>query len=301
MRMVRLVLAAGIILLCGFSSFAQLKKFYVIKETASFDTVDFNLKAARGNTYIKNYAASKYPMAIYGNPDLERINPSFKTKFKGNTCHAFLHLDAYNSFNFGDGFSFVMSKETKEEDGNYWKVLVNDDKIYRFHMKYGVGNTELDLSNIRLNHMHLNSGSANVTIGYDKYKLNLIEMDTFSVKVDLGSLVTKNLANARASKFMADVGFGTATLDFSGKEATQISCDAKIGAGSLDVLIPSRDTPVIIYIKDSPFCGIRMAEDFEEVEENVFVNHSYSADAKNLMTLDVDVALGTLSVIYIED
>lgn len=299
--MVRLVLVAGVCLLFSFNSHSQLKKFYSIKETCSFDTVDFTLKAARGNSYIKNYSASKYPMVIYGNPDLERINPSFKTKFKGKTCYANLELDVYNSFKFGEGFSFVISKDSKEEDGNYWKILVSEDKVYRFYMKYGVGNTEVDLSNIKMNKMWLSSGSANVKIGYGEDQLNLIEMDTFFVKVDLGSLETMNLANARASNFVADIGFGTATLDFRGKESNKVRCDAKIGAGSLDVLIPTKGTPVIIYLKDSPFCGIRMADDFEEVEDNVFVNHSYTPEAKNLMTLDVDVALGTLSVLYAPD
>lgn len=237
-------------------------------------------------------------MVIYGNPDLDKVNPSFATKFKGKTCYANLVLDNYNPHRFGETFAFMMSKETKEEDGNYWKILANDQKVYRFYMKYGVGNTEVDLSNIKMHKLWLSSGSANVKIGYGSDHLNLIQMDTFYVKVDMGSLDTYNLGNSRAANFVADIGFGTAVLDFSGKESNKVRCDAKIGAGSLDVLIPNRDIPVIIYLKDSPFCGIKMEDDFEEVEENIYVNHSYSAEAKNLMVLDVDVALGTFSVIY---
>lgn len=304
--MLRFVLAAGVCLLFSITSFAQLKKFYTIKESCEFDTVVFNLKAARGNTYIKNFGNSEYPMVIYGNPDLDKINPSFSTKFKNKTCYAKLALDTYNSFRFGDGFAFLVDKDSKEEDGNYWKILVNEDKVYRFYMKYGVGNTELNLSDVRTNQLWVNSGSANVKIGYEKDELNLIEMDTFFVKVDMGSLETYNLGNARAANFVADVGFGTATLDFRGKESQKVRCDAKIGAGSLDILIPHKDIPVIIYLKDSPFCGIRMSDDFEEVEDNVngnqsvYVNHSYSAEAQNLMVLDIDVALGTFSVSYVD-
>jgi len=303
--MLRLVIVAGLVLQFSLSSFGQLKKFYTVKETNSFDTVEFTLKAAKGNSFIKNYKDSEYPMVIYGNPDLERINPSFNTKFKGQTCYAKLGLDTYNS-NFSDSFRFIVDKSAKEEDGNYWKVLVGDQKVYRFYMKYGVGSTEVDLSNVKTEKLWLSSGSANVKVGYGDTQQNLIQMDTFFVKVDMGNLETFNLGNARASNFIADIGFGTATLDFRGNESEKVRCDAKIGAGGLDVLIPDEDVPVIIYIKDSPFCGIRLADDFEEVEEvvidgttrNVFVNHSYSADAKNLMVLNVDVALGTLSVSY---
>jgi hypothetical protein len=298
--MLRLVMVALVCLNVSLNAHAQLKKFYTLKESNEYDTVDFILKASSGNSFIKNYADSPEPLVIYGNPDLERINPSFKTKYAGRTCYASLELDAFNSFSFGDGFSFVMAKKAKEEHGNYWKVLVNDKKIYRFYMKYGVGNTEVDLSNIKLHKLRLHTGSANVMIGYQEDKPNKIKMDTFSVKVDMGSLETQYLANSRAKCYVADIGFGTAKLDFRGNTDAKVQCNAKIGAGSLDVLVPNRNSPVIIYLKDSPFCGIRMADDFEEVEKNVWVNHSYSAKAGNLMTFNVDLALGTISFAYAE-
>ena len=296
--MLRFTIVAGFSLLFSFGSNGQLKKFYTIKETCSFDTIDFKLKAAQGNCFIKNYKDSKYPMVIYGNPDLERINPSFSVKFKGRTCNTKLDLEAYNPFEVGDGLAFVMSRDSKEEKGDFWKILVNEKKVYRFNMKYGVGNTEVNLSNVKTNKMWLSSGSANVKIGYDEGQQNLVEMDTFFVKVDMGSIETHNLGNSRASNFVADVGFGTALLDFNGQDSQKLRCDAKIGAGSLDILIPHKTVPVIIYLKNSPFCGIKMEEDFEEVEDNVYVNHSYSAEADNLMVLDIDVALGTFSVSY---
>lgn len=298
--MLRLVIVVSLCLNVSLGAHAQLKKFYTLKESNEYDTVDFVLRASSGNSFIKNYADSSEPMVIYGNPDLERINPSFKTRYSGKTCYATLDLDAFNSFSFGDGFSFVMAKKAKEEHGNYWKVLVNDKKVYRFYMKYGVGNTEVDLSNIKLDKLRLNTGSANVVVGYQPEKANLIKMDTFFVKVDMGSLETKYLANSRAKCYTADIGFGTAKLDFRGKSEGKVQCNAKIGAGSLDVLVPNRDSPIIIYLKDSPFCGIRMEDDFEEVEKNVWVNHSYSAKANNLMTFNVDLALGTISFAYAE-
>ena len=298
--MLRLVIVAGLCQLFSVSSFGQLKKFYTLKETGGFDTVNFTLKAVSGNSYIKNYSNFDSPLVIYGNPDLEKINPSFKTKFGDNTCNASLDLDNYNSLSFGDGFSFVISKKSKEDTNNYWKILLNDEKVYRLNMNYGVGNTEVDLSDVRLHDLRLNSGSANVKVGYREDKSNLITMDTFYIKVDFGSIETKNLGNSRAKTVIADVGFGTALLDFTKMPTERFHCDAKIGAGSLDVIIPGKDAPVIIYIKDSPFCGIRMDDDFEEVENNVYVNHSYSAKAKNLMVFNIDLALGNVSFKYVE-
>lgn len=294
-----LFLSAGL-LLYSVALVGQLKKFYTVKDNCSYDTVNFSLDASSGNTFIKNYAHSIQPLVIYGNPNLKRINPSFKTRFDNKTCNALLKLDTYNSYNFGDGFSFVIKRKQEEEDGDYWKVLVNDEKIYSFRMKYGVGNTEVDLSNIKTHNLWLKTGSANVKVGYQPEKRNIIPMDTFFVKVDMGSLETKNLGNARAENFVADIGFGTAILDFTGQKNHRMRCNAKIGAGSLDVRIPDKDAPVIIHMKSTPFCGITMADDFEEVEKNVYVNPSYSKDAKDLMVFDVDLAVGTISFSYAE-
>jgi hypothetical protein len=124
-------------------------------------------------------------------------------------------------------------------------------------------------------------------------------MDTFFVKVDLGTLETENLSNARARHVEADIGFGTALLDFRGNPRSEPThCHARIGAGSLDVLIPDKNAPVIIYMKSTPFCGIEMAEGFEEVEEDVFVNPSYSEKAPDLMVFNIDLAVGTISFSY---
>jgi len=299
--MLRLLLLAGVCLLFSVSSFGQLKKFYTLKETSSFDTVDFTLKAASGNSYIKNYVKSNYPLVIYGNPDLDKVNPSFETKFTKNTCFANLNLNTYNARSFGDGFAFALSKKSDERMENYWKILINEEKIYRLNMDYGVGNTEIDLSNVSLDDLRLRSGSANVIVAYQDDKANLITMDTFYIKVDFGSIETKNLGNARTKNVIADVGFGTALLDFGSAPEEAFQCNAKVGAGSLDVIIPNKKTPVIIYIKDSPFCGIRMDDDFEEVEDNVYVNTSYSPKAKNLMVFNIDLALGNVTFSYPND
>jgi len=192
----------------------------------------------------------------------------------------------------------VISKRNKGDENNYWKILINREKVYRLNINYVVGNTEIDLSDIRLDAFRMSSGSANVIIRYQDDKSNLIDMDTIYIKVDFGSLETKNLGNSRAKYIFTEIGFGTALLDFNTMPTKNILCNTKIGAGSLDVFIPNKDTPVIIYIKDSPFCGIHLDDDFEEVENNVYVNQSYFAKAKNLMVFNVDLALGNVSFQY---
>ena len=96
------------------------------------------------------------------------------------------------------------------------------------------------------------------------------------------------------------IGFGNVMLDFERGIAESCRVDASVGAGNLEIILPEEQTPIIIYVRDSPLCSVRMTKDFEEVEKNVFVNRSYKVDAENLLTFDIDVALGQVYFKYLD-
>ena len=278
------------------SAVAQLSKFYTIKESPDFDTVDFYLKATATNCLLKKSDTDDNPLTIYGNPDLEKINPSFVSKVKDNTCYSKLVLDEYNSSGFGDSFTMAVSRSDKEND--FWKINFNEDKVYKLNLIYGFGNADVNLNGSSVQRLKIKSGSADIVVGYDDDYFNPIKMDTFFVKADFGSIVAKRMELARAQNVITKIGFGNVLLDFDRELAEKCVVNASVGAGNLEILLPRKGTPVIIRIKDSPLCAVKIAKDFEEVEKNVFVNMDYSADAENLLTFDVDVALGMVRFRY---
>ncbi|WP_421764185.1 hypothetical protein [Ekhidna sp.] len=294
--MLRLVMIAGTSLLMSLGAFAQLSKFYTIKESSEFDTVDFYLKATATNCLLKQADSDNNPLTIYGNPDLEKINPTFASKVKNNTCYAKLALDEYNSSGFGDSFSMAVSRN--EKDNDFWKVNLGENKTYRLNLIYGFGNADVNLTGSSVQRLKIKSGSADIVVGYDDGNINPIQMDTFYVKADFGSIVAKRMELARAKNVITKIGFGNVLLDFEREMSEKCTVDASVGAGNLEILLPKEGTPVIIYIRDSPLCAVKIAKGFEEVEKNVFVNTSYSADAENLLSFDVDVALGMVRFRY---
>lgn len=293
--MLRLVFTAVLGLLFSFS-YGQLKKFYTLKETAKFDTVKFSLEATSGNCYIKS-SKEGGPLTIYGNPDLNKINPSFKSKIQGSSCDVALDLQEYRSSNFGDGLFMAMVRE-KTEENNYWKVLLDETKIYQLNLSYGFGNADVDLSGTAVQNFKVRSGSADIIVDYNDRKPNKIAMDTFWVKADMGSVVARHLELARAKYIMANIGFGRALLDFSQSTGDRCLVEASVGAGNLDIYLPADKVPMIIYLNESPLCGMRMVDGFEEVEQNVFVNMNYTADASDLITFRIDVSLGNVAFHY---
>ncbi|MEO9872535.1 hypothetical protein [Ekhidna sp.] len=281
---------AGTSLLMSLSALAQLSKFYTIKESSEFDTVDFYLKATATNCLLKQADSDNNPLTIYGNPDLDKINPTFASKVKNNTCYAKLALDEYNSSGFGDSFTMAVSRSDKDND--FWKVNLNGTNTYRLNLIYGFGNADVNLSGTSVKQMKIKSGSADIVVGYDDGNMNPIQMDTFYVKADFGSIIAKRMDLSRAENVITKIGFGNVLLDFANEMKERCSVNASVGAGNLEVILPKDGTPVIIHLRDSPLCAVKIADGFEEVEKNVFVNMSYSANAENLLSFDVDVALG---------
>ena len=114
------------------------------------------------------------------------------------------------------------------------------------------------------------------------------------MKVDLGSVNVKNLNMSRARYMLADVGFGNMTLDFRSRPLVSNIIKGSVGAGNLTVLLPPSDTPVLVKIKDSWLCSVKIPSQFHKVSENVFANAAYTKDAKNSLTFDIDVSMGNI-------
>ena len=295
----------GIGLLTSVQASAQLKKFYSLKDNVAFDTVRLSFQAASGSCYFKNTSGSS-PLNIFGNPDLDKINPSYQTEIRNNTCNVNLKLEEYQSSTLDDGFSFSSfftggTPSQKKVTKDYWKVYLSDNKIYDLNLQYGIGDAYLDFSGTAISRVKINTGNANVKVGYSMEDVNPIEMDTFMVKVDLGSLDAEKINFMNASHVIAEVRVGNATLDFNEGRNKKCNVQASVGAGNLEIILPDNDVPVIIYVGDSPMCGVKLAKGYEEVEKNTYVNMSYRADAENLMTFKVDVTFGRVNFSKIAD
>lgn len=289
----RLITACSFVILSSSQTFAQLQKFYSVKPGDDYEKVVFTLNATSGSCYIKP-SSNDNPIDIYGNPDFEEINPSFKSYTNRHGINFVdLNLEDYQQGGLTKTISFNMFEDRKA-DTNFWKIYFNQDKIYDLNLNYGIGNANLNLSGVPIDHFNVSTGSADVVINYEKDGMNPIAMDTFAVKVDLGSFEGYNLTNAHASYIFAHVGFGNALLDFSKQSSQKCNIEATVAAGRLVVYIPKEHSPTIIYLNQSPLCSTRLTKDFRELEDNVFVNTAYTPDAENLTTFTIDVGMGNV-------
>jgi len=289
-------LVYGLTVLTTSISLAQLKQFYSIQDDGTYNAIHFTLTATSGTCFI-HPEDTNIPLNIYGDPDFEKINPNFNSRVENRTNYVDLMLEDYNSSGFSKSISYNVFGPDKKGK-NQWKIIFADEKEYSLNLNYGIGMARVDLSGVPIKNLHIRTGSADVDVDYSSSKGNKIEMDTFYVKVDMGSIIAQQMHLCRARNIITDIGFGNATLYFSNVPTTSGRVDATVGAGNLEVLIPRKNAPVIIYINDSPLCGIKLAKDFKEVDDNIYVNKDYSPDALNLLTFNIDVALGNVIFKY---
>ena len=277
---------------CGFTLtglvFGQIKKQFTVEDVQSCQNILLCVKSNSGNCYIKPSQNTEI-LNVFSNQPETSYAHNFKKEVKGKTCEVRLNLEE----NQAEGLGQSISTRFFGPSEKIWKMYLTDAKPYFLELNYGVGNANVDLSGLAVKKLKISTGSADVTVGYATLE-NQIDMDTFSVKVDLGSLNVKNLNLSRTKYVRADVGFGSMLLDFSNKPLVSNTIKGSVGAGNLTIILPDSNTPVLIKIHDSWLCSVKLPASLKKISENTFASASYTKDAKNTLTFDLDVSMGNI-------
>jgi hypothetical protein len=272
----------------------QIKKQFTVENTQACDNIKLHLRANSGNCYIKPSQNTEI-LNVFSNQDESAYAHNYRKELKGKTCEVYLNLEEIHAEGIGHTISTKMfgNAETPVSD-KLWKMYLTDSKPYLLELDYAIGNAHVDLSGLAIKKLKINTGSADVNVGYSSLE-NQIDMDTFSVKVDLGSLTVKNLNFSRTKYMVADVGFGNMMLDFSSTPAVSNKIKGSVGAGNLVIILPSDQTPVMVKIKDSWLCSVKVPASLKKINETTYANAAYKPDAKTSLVFDLDVSMGSIT------
>jgi hypothetical protein len=273
--------------------FGQIKKQFSVEDNTACDKIKLTVKSNSSTCFLK---PSHNPeiLSVFSNQDTDDFSHQFKKEINGKVCEVMLSLEEVQSEGLSQTISYKVFGSEKPEQEKFWKMYLTDAKPYILDLNYGVGNANIDLSGLAVQNLKINTGSADVNIGYHSGLENLVEMDTFFVKVDLGSVNAKNLSMARTKYVVANIGFGNLMLDLSTAPIISNHIIGSVGAGNLVILLPSDETPVLVKIKDSWLCSVRMTNTLKKISANTFANAAYTKDAKNALTFDLDVSMGNI-------
>jgi hypothetical protein len=290
------ILALASFFSCGLAvgALGQIKKQFRVETPEECQSVDLHLKAKTGNCFVRP-SQNEDALNIYSNQDLEEYGHSFKQEVRDGTMYLKLALEQEGDKGVGQMISSqVFGSEQKVSD-KLWKVYLTDTKPYSLDFSYGLGSANVDLSGLAISKLKINTGSADVNVSYSSGLENKIDMDTFFVKVDVGSLNVKQLHLSRSRIILADVGFGSMMLDLSSRPLVNNHVVGSVGAGSLVILLPASDVPVLVKINESWLCSLSLSKSLQKIGQNTFANAAYTSNPKDAMTFDLDVSLGNIT------
>jgi hypothetical protein len=272
----------------------QVKRFYTL-ENGDFDKVNIVLKATSNSCCIKPTV----------NPHLVNVfgfeNNAEPIIYSNNLASGRIEELVINLINSSPENEVSLSDKffkTNSTADNHWDLYLSREKPMKLLLSYAIGDASVDLSNLPIERLKINTGSADVNVSYLEGRSNLVEMDTFYVKVDLGSLTVNKINHSRAQTVIADVNFGALLMDYSDEMDIPSHVFASVGAGNLVIGLPSSiDMPVIINIHNSPLCHVKIPENFKKKEKHVYINETYLENAPNLLSFDLDVAVGQIKFV----
>ncbi|MFT6829017.1 MAG: hypothetical protein ACJAZV_002313 [Roseivirga sp.] len=271
---------------------AQSKTHFEVQDDVSCEKIYFFLKASSGTCEIRTRHGDN-PINIMGSSEQDYVTPEFGQKKEGEVLHTWLNLNDSGKEGFTSKISKIFGKKSTDEN-NYWSIYFTDFKPYDLDLNYGVGKAYVDLSDIAVEKLKITSGNAHVKVGYHSNMNNKVEMDTFMVNVDLGDVEIDRLNMARAKVVMAEVGFGTLTMNFEETSEMPSEIWVRVGAGSLTINMQEEGAPMMIRIKDTSYRKLKMPADFVKIRENVYVSGTYEPEAANLLTFNIDLAMGSV-------
>ncbi|MGW8121555.1 hypothetical protein ACV07N_02770 [Roseivirga echinicomitans] len=287
-----LLLAIVSIGIADLNVWGQTKSHFVVQDDSACEKINFYLKASSGTCEIRT-RNGETPINIMGLCEEEYITPEFGQQMEGNVLNAWLNLNDSGKEGFTSKMYKIFGRKSTDTK-NYWNIYFTNLKPYTLDLNYGVGKAYIDLSNIAVENLKISSGNAHVKVGYHSRKENLIEMDTFMVNVDMGDIEIDRLNMARARTVIAEVGFGTLTMNFDQSPAMASEIWAKVGAGSLTINLPLEEIPMMIRIKETSFRKLKMPSGFTSIGASTYVNPSYKEDSPNLLTFNIDLSMGNV-------
>ena len=275
------------------SMLAQVSKHFRVEKGTNYNFVTLNYTTSSGICYL-GHGESHDPLGVYSSRDIDDFNHSFNKNENDGILEVSLSLHEKNNESFSQSISNKVFADSKPEN-NIWKVLLTEDIPYNLNMSYGIGEAYIDLAGLSIKNLKVKTGSADVNIDYLSSMPNDVVMDTMAIKVDLGNVVVRQINHANVDNILAEVGFGNMLLDLAEPMDKPCKVDASVGAGSLEILIPRNEIPVIIRVKKSMLCDVKLTKSFTEIEDNVYINMDPGLESDIMLEFDVDVSFGSIT------
>lgn len=166
-----------------------------------------------------------------------------------------------------------------------WDLQLGDDIPLAIQMNLGLGDSQIDLSDVTLSELEINSGAGQVNA-----QIGRQEMESVRVRAGLGDSAVK-LDGGRIDSFEFEAGAGSVSIDLAGDWDADLDAEIHGGLGSIDLAIPD-DVGVRLEINSGlgevNVSGLR-------VDGNVYTNDAYG-NSEVTLNIRIDQGAGSVTI-----
>ena len=278
-----------------FHSNAQIIKDFKVDEKHGFNLVRLDFNVYKGITGIQRKMMEQ-PVHIHSELSKVNILPSFSYEIKDQVLRTNISHRNVESENLGKSLSHKLFSSSNDDFDHRWQVNLNSHFLYSLNFYFGIGTASFDLSHLPVSNCIIKSTSADIKLDYLKNFPNSVRMDTMRVSINMGNLDASNLNLTNAKEMIFESNYGTINLSFSGNMSEACTVQATVGAGKVEVLLPDESQPYIVKIKSTAMCRTYVPKNLKEIGEKTYISRSYQQNSKNLMTFNIDVSVGSVTL-----
>ena len=280
---------------CIYNVDAQITKEFIIKEKEGIDLVKFDFSSYKGNSIIKKNTFGQ-PVRVHAHLSKVNILPTFTHSIVGGTLNSSIDHKNTASESLGRSLSYRLFTGTTQSYDHDWFIDLDSNFLYDLNFNLGLGNATFDLSHLPVSKCKIETASADVALDYSSQSLNSASMDTMMVVIKMGALNAQRMNYSNAKHMLFDVNYGSVNLSFDEIVPGGSTVSTMVGAGSVNISLPSGHLPYIVKVKSTAMCRTSVPKHLREIENKVYVSKGYKKNAEDLMTFLIDISVGSVSL-----
>jgi hypothetical protein len=173
------------------------------------------------------------------------------------------------------------------------RLDLSRDVPLELKLEFGAARANLDLGGLRIRHARIATGASETDLTVSSPNLEVCRI--LELEVGAAQFRASQLANLNAERLTLAGGVGEVLLDFTGEWRNDLSADIKMGLGSLTLRVPRG---LGLRVRKS---GLLVGFDSQGLIKRGDVYYSENwDDADHQLTVNVDAALGSVRVAWVE-
>ncbi len=274
---------------------AQLIKEFKVTQTKGFELAVVEFTSYKSTTNLKRIRSTD-PLYIHGHLEKTNILPVFSYSISNNVLTAALVHKNVESENLGKSITSKIFSSSSIDFDHTWDLGLTTNFLYYLDFNLGMGRSDFDLANLTINQLKIKSASADVHVHYSSESPNQVQMDTLLVTLNMGTVTLDKVNFTNAKKIIVEVNYGKINLDFSGGMSNGSQVIAAVGAGTLNLTLPSDSYPIKIKMKTTPMCRTNLPKYFKALGDDTYVTRGYKESDPRRIELTIDVGVGSINV-----